>query len=166
MLFMKRWKLSTKGKQAFSVAFVALTLLFIVLLFALKENIAQMASKMVKAQAGSDIQNSESAFVDSLFNYSENGLNYEITFLEFGAKGCSACKRMESVMEDVRVKYPDRVNVVFVNILLPENRRLMKYFGVVAIPSQVLLNTEGQEFFRHTGFIGTKELSVNFTLNH
>ena len=65
---MKRWKLSTKGKQAFSVAFVALTLLFIVLLFALKENIAQMASKMVKAQAGSDIQNSESAFVDSLFN--------------------------------------------------------------------------------------------------
>ena len=82
-----------------------------------------------------------------------------MTFLEFGAKGCSACKRMETVMSEIRAKYPNRVNVVFLNVMLPENQRLMKYFGVAAIPTQVLLNKEGREFFRHTGYYSTEELN-------
>jgi hypothetical protein len=44
----------------------------------------------------------------------KNGIKYQVTFLEFGAKGCSACKRMESVMSKIRTKYSNRVNVVFV----------------------------------------------------
>ena len=34
----------------------------------------------------------------------------------------------------------------------------MKYYGIAAIPTQVLLNKEGKEFFRHTGFYSTEEL--------
>jgi len=68
---------------------------------------------------------------------------------------------MESVMTEIRTKYPQTVNVVFLNILKPENQDLMKYFGVAAIPTQVLLDKEGKEFFRHSGYISTEELSKN-----
>ncbi len=159
---MRKPQLTIKLKKFITWSFLVLSVLFLVLLFAFKDTLNSYASKAIKAQAGSEIQNSESAFVDSAYNYAKNGLNYEVTFLEFGAKGCSACKRMETVMSDIRAKYPYRVNVVFVNIMLPENQRLMKYYGIAAIPTQVLLNKEGKEFFRHTGYFSTNELIITF----
>lgn len=157
---MKRLKLSTKAKQVLPIVFMVLSVLFFVMLFALKDNLTDFVSKAVPAQAGSYIQKSESAYIDSAYNYLNNGLTYEITFLEFGAKGCSACKRMEEVMEEVRTTYPNRVNVVFVNILLPNNQKLMKYYGIAAIPAQVLLNKEGK-YFRHSGYFSTQEIVKN-----
>jgi len=162
---MNKLKLSTKTQQVLSIAFLVLSVLFFVLLITFKDRFTAFASKSIKAQAGSEIQNSESAFVDSAYNYSKNGVSYEITFLEFGAKGCSACKRMEGVMDQIRTKYPNHVNVIFKNILLPENQRLMKYYGIAAIPTQVLLNKAGKEFFRHTGYYPAEELIRNLTFN-
>lgn len=145
---------------------VVFILLFglIVIGFALKDNMNTYLSKMMKEQAGSEIANSGSAYVDSTFNYTKNGQGYQVTFLEFGAN-CPACKRMESVMEEIRTKYPQTVNVIFLNILKPENQVLMKYFGVASIPTQLLLNKDGKEFVRHSGYISTEELETKFDLH-
>ncbi|HAQ21821.1 MAG TPA: hypothetical protein DCR40_21715 [Prolixibacteraceae bacterium] len=137
----------------------------IIIGFALKDSMNTYVSKMMKAQAGSEIIHSGSAFVDSTYNYAKNGKNHQVTFLEFGATGCSACKRMESVMEEIRKKYPQTVNVVFLNVLKPENQDLMKYFGIASIPTQVLLDKDGKEFFRHSGYYSTEELEKEFTLS-
>ena len=131
---------------------------FIIIGYALKENMNNYLSKMMKAQAGSEIINSGSAYVDSTFNYAKNEKGFQLTFLEFGSTGCSACKRMESVMEEISKKYPQTVNVVFLNILKPKNQVLMKYFGVASIPTQVLLDKDGKEFFRHSGYISAEEI--------
>ena len=136
---------------------------FIIIGYALKENMTIYLSKVMKTQAGSEIINSGSAYVDSTFNYTKNGLNYQFTFLEFGATGCSSCKRMEKVMEEIRKKYPQTVNVVFLNILKPENQILMKYFGIASIPTQVLLDNDGKEYFRHSGYYSVEELSMEIT---
>lgn len=133
------------------------TLVF-VLAFALKDTMNNTISEMMKQQASPEMANSGEALVDSLYNYSKNGAEYDITFLEFGSTGCPACKRMESVMEEVRQKYPQKVNVVFLNILKPENQLLMKYYGIAVIPTQVLLDKNGQEFFRHSGYISANDL--------
>lgn len=156
---MKKLLLNTKLKQAFTWLLLIFSVLFFVLLFSSKDKLIEFASNSIKLQAGSEIQKSESAYIDSAYNYLKNGLSYEVTFLEFGSKGCSACKRMETVMNEIRTKYPDQVNVVFINILLPQNQRLMKYFGIAAIPTQVLLNNEGKEFFRHTGYYSSEEIA-------
>jgi thioredoxin-related protein len=42
--------------------------------------------------------------------------------------------------------------VVFLNILKLENQALMKYNGVAAIPTQVLLKKDGKAFYRHSGY--------------
>ncbi len=131
--------------------------------FAMKGSMNNYLSKMMVAQAGSDIEKSGSAYVDSLYNYSKNGSAYRVTFLEFGAKGCSACKRMEGVMAEIKERFPRDVNVVFIDISKPGNQHLIKYFGIASIPTQVLLNKSGREFFRHSGFYSVKELSEKLT---
>lgn len=139
---------------------VIFSLLFGLLIigFSQKNNMNKYLSEMMQKQVSPEIILSGSALVDSVYNYTANGLSYEITLLEFGAKGCSACKRMESVLDEIRVKYPSKVNVVFLNVLKPESQDLMKLYGIATIPAQVLLNKEGKEIFRHSGFISAQEL--------
>jgi len=129
-----------------------------VVAFALKDTMNDTISEMMKQQSSPELTSSGEALVDSLYNYTKNGGTYEVTFLEFGSTGCPACKRMESVMDEVRQKYPEKVNVVFLNILKPENQLLMKYYGIAVIPTQVLLDKEGKEFFRHSGYLPTSDI--------
>jgi len=147
-----------KLKTVFPVFMVVFTVSLLLLLFVFKDKLNQWASTAVKAQAGETIQAASAITIDSLYNYATNGLNYHVTFLEFGAMGCSACKRMEKVMDEIAARYPDSVYVIFLNILTPKNQQLMKYYGVAAIPTQVLLDRNGIEFFRHTGFYYATDL--------
>ena len=133
-----------------------------VVAFALKDTMNSTITEMMKQQASPESIKSGEALADSLYNYTKNGGTYQITFLEFGSTGCPACKRMESVMDEVRVKYPEKINVVFLNILKTENQLLMKYYGIAVIPTQVLLNKEGKEFFRHSAFYSLVELEKEF----
>ncbi len=159
---MKKLKIALKAKQAYSWLLLLFPALLILLLFLSKDKLNDYAAKAIRAEAGSQFIRSESAVVDSTYNYIKNGQNFQFTFLEFGAKGCSACNRMEVVMNEMREKYPGKVNVFFVNILIPKNQGLMKYYSIVSIPTQVLLNTDGIEYFRHIGYCSTTELVKEF----
>lgn len=156
---MKKQKLSIKTKHFLNLFALTLIVLFFIFLFIFKGQLNDVASKAIMIQASPEITSLGSAYVDSLFNYQKNNSHYHITFLEFGSTGCVACKRMETVLDEISEKYTTVVNVVFLNISFPENQKLMKYFGILAIPTQVLLNNRGEEFFRHTGFYSTKSLS-------
>ena len=139
------------------IIFGFLLVLFVVG-YSFKDSMNRHISKMMRDQTSPEIKKEGSNIVDSLYNYSVNGLEYQITFLEFGAKGCAACKRMESVLDEIRNVYTQKVNVVFLNVLLPENQTLMKYYGIATIPTQVLLDKNGKEYFRHTGYYSFEEL--------
>lgn len=147
-----------KLKSITPIVFVSLSVLFFIILFLSKSRLNDFASQAVKLKTGSVVERELQFEIDSLYNYSKNRLPYEITFLEFGSTGCSACKRMESVMDEIKEKYPDRVNVIFYNVTYRQNQDFMKYFGVAAIPTQILLDKNGEEFFRHTGYYETKKL--------
>ncbi len=125
-----------------------------------------LISKKMKEQAGETIKKSMAMYVDSAYNFQNNNEGYKITFLEFGATGCSSCRRMEKVMEEVRSKYPSEIKVQFLNVLLPANQDMMKYFGVAAIPTQVLLDISGKEVFRHTGYFSFDELDKELQKIH
>lgn len=148
-----------KIKKILNLVAVILSVLFFVALFIFKDKLSNTASDMVKRQAGAETIQSVTTYIDSAYNYKNNAQSYDVTFLEFGSTGCSACKRMEKVMQDIRKHYPEKVNVVFYNITIPGNRKLMKYFGISVIPTQILLDAKGEEIFRHTGFISTQELT-------
>ena len=71
---------------------------------------------------------------------------------------------MEEVMTKIKAEYKGKVNVVFINLMEPESKRFFEYYGVATIPTQVLLDKKGKEFFRHTGFYSADELSAHFTV--
>lgn len=137
----------------------------LILLATQKSNLNNYLSQQIKSQIEPEIIKTIGYSIDSLYNYVDNGNLFEYTFLEFGAKGCSACARMEIVMEDIRAEYPNQINVVFYNILFPENVEMMKYYGVSSIPTQILLDRSGKEFFRHSGYYSKSELLSKFTNN-
>ncbi len=130
--------------------------------YAMKDNMNDYVSELIQQQASSEITDSGKALVDSLYNYAVSDASFEFTLLEFGAKSCSACQRMEKVLDEVRVNYPDRVNVEFYNILKTESQNLMKMYGIAAIPTQIILDKNGHELFRHTGYISFEEVSTQF----
>lgn len=155
---MKKRKLFINAKQVVAVLFLCIAIFFIVALFLLRDQLTDYTSKAMKAQVSTQVSQDMANYIDSSYNYMSKGESYKATFLEFGATGCSTCKRMESVMEEIKHYHGKDINVVFVHVLKNENRRLMKYFGVATIPTQVLLNKKGKEFYRHSGFITPEEI--------
>lgn len=156
---MKRLKLSSKVREYINWSFIIFSVLLLLSLFVFKDDLTGYASKVKISSIDSLTASSESKRIDSVYNYKRNGLAYKVTFLEFGATGCSSCKIMEGVMEEVRNLYPDKVNVVFTNVRLKESKDIMDFFGVVTIPMQVLLDKEGKEFYRHNGVLSLEEFS-------
>jgi thioredoxin 1 len=141
---------------------IGLGVSFLVLLFFFRGSMNSFVTKKMKEQTSVNVKKSISQLLDSAFNYQKNRKGFGITFLEFGATGCVSCKKMEIVMREVKEKFPKKVNVKFYNILLPGDQDIMKYFGIAAIPTQVLLDSSGNEVFRHTGYFSTAELEQEF----
>lgn len=106
--------------------------------------------------------NNLSDSISNCYNYNSTKSNYEITFLEFGATTCHECKKMEKVMEEVKIKYNNKVNVVFNNVKNNECKRMFDYFGIQMIPVQVLLDKKGKEYFRHLGYYSLDSLAIEF----
>ena len=78
------------------------------------------------------------------------------TMVEFGATGCIPCDMMRPILDNLRKKYPDKLNVVFVHVR--ENRVLGARFSIKSIPVQVFFDREGKEAFRHVGFYAEPEV--------
>ncbi|MDR2010940.1 MAG: thioredoxin family protein [Bacteroidales bacterium] len=100
--------------------------------------------------------------LNQVYDYENNGKSFSYTLIEFGSTKCAACKNMELVLEKIRTHFPDKVQVVFINVTDKSNKELVTYFGISIIPAQVILNRKGNEVFRHTGYISETELEKQF----
>ena len=69
---------------------------------------------------------------------------------------------MERVMEDIQTTYGKRDKVRFMNVSKQETQEWTKYFGIAAIPTQIILDNNGHEIFRHTGLISAEDLGTVF----
>ncbi len=77
-------------------------------------------------------------------------------FYDFGAKYCVPCKEMQKVVAELKPQYGDQVE--FRLIYSDEEMPLFKRYQIVAIPTQVFLNTEGKEVDRHLGALSKEEV--------
>ena len=78
------------------------------------------------------------------------------TLVEFGATGCKPCDMMQPILENLRKKYGQRLNVLFVHV--GEEQVLAARFGIEAIPVQAFFDRSGREAFRHEGFFPQEEV--------
>lgn len=109
----------------------------------------------------SDISIKDSVMM--LYNYDTmQHASYKYTFLEFGAVGCAPCKKMEKEMETIKSDFAGKVNVRFINISKKWNKDWADYFEIRTIPTQVVLDYQGNEIYRHVGYIPADELKKVF----
>ena len=75
--------------------------------------------------------------------------NGKPTIAEFGASTCIPCKQMKPILEKLAAEYQDKLNVVIVEVY--EQRELTQQYGIMAIPTQIVFDSNGKEITRHMG---------------
>lgn len=83
---------------------------------------------------------------------------YKATFIELGSVRCIPCQKMQPVIKSVEEKYGDQVKVIFYDVWTPRGKEDAKQFDFEAIPTQLFLDENGREYFRHVGFFPEDEL--------
>jgi thioredoxin 1 len=81
-----------------------------------------------------------------------------VTFVELGSVNCVPCRQMQPVMKAIEKKYYKQVSVVFHDVWKADQREYIEKYGVRVIPTQVFLDKEGKEFYRHEGFFPEAEI--------
>lgn len=144
------------------LVYMAIFALVLVIGFVSKNSINHFISEKLRQQNNFAKTNDVKKWINENYNYTLNDKDFECTLLEFGTGNCVQCKQMEPVLEALKNDKKLGINVVFLHTMNPENQSVIKYYGVSAIPMQVLLDKNGVEFFRHYGFISEEELKLKF----
>ena len=75
-----------------------------------------------------------------------------VTFVELGSVNCVPCRMMQPVMQELESNFPNDLQVIFYDVWTEEQRHYGSEYGIRVIPTQVFLDKNGNEFFRHEGF--------------
>ena len=79
-----------------------------------------------------------------------------VNMIDLGAKSCIPCKMMAPILEKIKKVYKNKAAIVFIDVR--EHREQIKRFGIRAIPTQIFYNENGEEVYRHIGFMSEKEI--------
>jgi len=88
----------------------------------------------------------------------KNSVKYKVTFIELGSVRCIPCQKMQVVMKSIEKKYSDQVKIDFQDVWTEKGKPYAIKYGIHVIPTQIFLDKEGKEFFRHEGFFPEEEL--------
>ncbi len=91
-------------------------------------------------------------------NSQENATKPTVTFIELGSDRCIPCKQMKPVMAEIESKFEGQVEVIFYDVWTKEHKHYAEEYQVRLIPTQIFLDEDGSEFFRHEGFFATDEI--------
>ncbi|MCB5247329.1 MAG: thioredoxin family protein [Candidatus Cloacimonetes bacterium] len=78
------------------------------------------------------------------------------TFIELGAESCIPCKMMQPILKELREEYQGLLKVEFIDLY--KDRAAAQEYNVRVMPTQVFLDMDGREFFRHEGFYPKAEI--------
>ncbi|UCF84183.1 MAG: thioredoxin family protein [Desulfobacteraceae bacterium] len=81
---------------------------------------------------------------------------HKVTFIELGADKCIPCKAMQPVMREIAQEYKGTIQVVFYDVW--KTPKYAKNYGIRMIPTQVFIDKNGKEIFRHVGFFAKDEI--------
>ena len=84
-----------------------------------------------------------------------------VTMIDLGAKKCVPCKMMAPILAKLEKAYEGKADIVFIDVW--ENRQQAQRFKIRAIPTQIFFNEQGEEVYRHLGFLDEKSIVKQLT---
>ena len=82
------------------------------------------------------------------------------TIAEFGRGICVPCKEMKPILEELATEYEGKLNVVIVEV--DDHMDQVRQYGIMAIPTQIVFDSNGNEITRHVGFWPKEEMVEQF----
>ncbi len=79
-----------------------------------------------------------------------------VTMIDLGAKKCIPCKMMAPILVKLEKAYKGKADIVFIDVW--ENKEPAVRYKIRAIPTQIFFNEQGEEVYRHVGFLD--EISI------
>jgi thioredoxin 1 len=79
-----------------------------------------------------------------------------VTMVDIGAHSCIPCKMMTPIIEELSKEYEGRAAIAFIDVW--EYQEEAGKYGIRAIPTQIFYDAEGNERFRHEGFMDKESI--------
>lgn len=98
------------------------------------------------------------AFAEDYLNVPAKG---RVTMIDLGAKKCIPCKMMAPILVKLEKAYKGKADIVFIDVW--ENKQPAQRFKIRAIPTQIFFNEQGEEVYRHLGFLDEKSIVEQMT---
>jgi len=80
----------------------------------------------------------------------------KVTMVDLGAHRCIPCKLMAPIIKELSAEYDGKAAIVFIDVW--ENPNVPQQFSLKAIPTQIFYDAEGNERFRHEGFLDKESI--------
>jgi thioredoxin 1 len=98
------------------------------------------------------------AFAEDYLNVPAKG---RVTMIDLGAKKCIPCKMMAPILVKLEKAYKGTADIVFIDVW--KNKKPAQRFKIRAIPTQIFFNEQGEEVYRHVGFLDEKSIIEQMT---
>lgn len=80
--------------------------------------------------------------------------------VDLGADKCIPCKKMAPILKELRAEYAGRATVNFIDVW--KNPSAGREYGIRVIPTQIFYDREGNEVWRHEGFLSKEAIVAKF----
>lgn len=80
--------------------------------------------------------------------------------VDLGADKCIPCKKMAPILKELRAEYAGRATVHFIDVW--KNPSAERIYGIRIIPTQIFYDREGNEVWRHEGFLSKAAIVAKF----
>ena len=70
--------------------------------------------------------------------------------VDLGSTTCIPCKQMAPILEQLKTELQGKVDVEFIDITI--DAKAADQYAINVIPTQIMLDGQGKELFRHEGF--------------
>ena len=76
--------------------------------------------------------------------------------VDLGADKCIPCKMMMPVIEELKAEYKGKLQVEFYDVW--KNPAYSEQYKIRVIPTQIFIDRDGKELFRHEGFFSKEDI--------
>lgn len=78
------------------------------------------------------------------------------TLLMFSSTGCPYCQMMMPILEELQDEYKGQINIKIIDV--DEHPEEAEKYSVISFPTQILLDSNGNQIGRHDGYISKEDL--------
>lgn len=80
--------------------------------------------------------------------------------IDLGKGTCVQCKKMKPILDELKKEYEGKAIVEVID--LRYDRQAARRYGIRLIPTQIFFDAEGNEIYRHEGFMDKQSIMKKF----